>query len=285
MKPAPFAFRAPDKLAGVVEILTEHGDDARVLAGGQSLVPLMNLRVVRPEMLVSINSCAELDFIAQRNGHLEIGALVRQADAETHDMVRADCPLLAAALPHLGPQANRNRGTVCGSIAHADPLAELPAVALALDAEMIVAGSTGERRIAAGEFFLGELTTAIEPGEMLRAVAFQRRTGDEYYAFLEVGNRRHGFAVAGLALRWRVENGTCTFVRVAMMGAGPTAYRAAAVEAALVGSHLDEAAIAAAVDAIHKTVTPLSDMHADADYRRNVLGVLLRRGLQEGAAR
>lgn len=283
MKPAPFAFAAPDTLDGVLAALAAEGDDARVLAGGQSLVPLMNLRMVRPAMLVSINRCGELDYVARRDGHLEIGALVRQADAETNETVRADCPLLAAALPYLGAQANRNRGTVCGSIAHADPLAELPAVALALDAEMIVAGTGGERRIAAADFFLGELTTALEPGGMLRAVAFRRQAADERSAFLEVGNRRHGFAVAGVALRWKVADGICDFARVAMLGAGPMACRVREAEAALVGRRLDGAAIDAAVEAVRANVAPPTDVHADADYRRHVLGVLVRRGLQQGA--
>jgi carbon-monoxide dehydrogenase medium subunit len=284
MKPAAFDFAAPDTLAGVVEVLGEHGEEARVLAGGQSLVPLMNLRMVRPSMLVSINRCAELDHVTLADGALLVGALVRQADAERHALVREHCPLLAAALPHLGGQANRNRGTVCGSIAHADPLAELPAVALALDAEMIVAGRAGERRIAAGDFFLGELATAIGPGELLRAVAFRARQPGERCAFLEVGNRRHGFAVAGVALRWRIADGRCDFARVAAMGAGPTACRVPAAEAALLGSPVDSVAIAAAAAAMQEAVSPPTDVHADAGYRRHVLGVLLRRGLEGEAA-
>lgn len=261
--------------------MAAHGDDARVLAGGQSLVPLMNLRMARPEMLVSINRCTELEFIRREDDCLVIGALVRQIDAERDATVQESCPLLAAALPYLGPAASRNRGTVCGSLAHADPTAELPAAALALDAEMIIVGSGGERRVPAAEFFRGELTTALEPDEVLSAVAFRRQQAGEHSVFLEVGNRRHGFAVAGLALRWHTVDGQCDFVRIAMIGAGATACRLLQAEQALVGTAVDDVAISRAVEAARETVEPTGDVHADADYRRHVLGVLLKRGLQQ----
>lgn len=280
MKPAPFDFESPTNLAGVLNLLAAHGDDARILAGGQSLVPLMNLRMVQPAMLISINRCDDLDTISRQDDRLICGARVRQATAETNALVRQDCPLLAAALPHVGGQANRNRGTVCGSIAHADPLAELPAVALALDAEMHVASASGTRQIAAEDFFLGELDTALEPGEFLQAVGFRRQHADERSVFLELGNRKHGFAVAGLALRLAIANGHCTLARVAVMGGGPTVQRIAAAEAALEGSALDDTAIKASVAALRDAVKPPDDVHADADYRRQALGVLLDRALR-----
>ena len=284
MKPAPFDFQAPTDLAGVLDVLAAHGDDARVLAGGQSLVPLMNLRMVQPAILVSINRCGDLDSIGQEDDRLVIGARVRQANAEENALVQRDCPLLAAALPHVGGQANRNRGTVCGSIAHADPLAELPAAALALDAEMHVASAAGTRRIAAADFFLGELDTALEPGELLQAVAFQRQQPEERSVFLELGNRRHGFAVAGLALRLAMQENRCVLARIAVMGGGATALRMPDAEAILEGSAVDDAAIAAAVKALRAAVDPPQDVHADADYRRHALGVLLERALRQEAA-
>lgn len=280
MKPAPFEFEAPTDLANVLDLLAIHGEDARVLAGGQSLVPLMNLRMVQPALLISINRCDELDIIAREDGRLVIGARVRQATAEENDLVRQDCPLLAKALPYVGGQANRNRGTVCGSIAHADPLAELPAVALALDAEMHVASTSGTRRIAAADFFLGELDTALEPGEFLQSVAFERQGTDERSVFLELGNRQHGFAVAGLALRLAMQDGRCTLARIAVLGGGATAMRLPAAEAALDGAAIDDNAIAAAVAALQAAVDPPHDVHADADYRRQTLGVLLERALR-----
>ena len=257
MKPASFDFRAPAELAGVLDQLAAYGDDARILAGGQSLVPLMNLRMVQPAVLISINKCDDLDTIARKDERLFCGARVRQAAAEENELVRQDCPLLAAALPYVGGQANRNRGTVCGSIAHADPLAELPAVALALDAEMHVASKSGTHRIAAEDFFLGELDTALKPGELLQAVAFKRQLSTERSTFLELGNRRHGFAVAGLALRLEIEDGSCTMARIATMGGGAVAQRISSAEAVLEGAAIDETVIVAAVAAL-RAATPTS---------------------------
>ena len=284
MKPAPFEFESPPDMAGVLDLLATHGEDARVLAGGQSLVPLMNLRMVQPALLISINRCDDLDTIARQDGRLLIGARVRQAAAEENDFVRQDCPLLAKALPYVGGQANRNRGTVCGSIAHADPLAELPAVALALEAEMHVVSTSGTHRIEAGDFFQGELDTALEPGEFLQAVSFESQQPDERSVFLELGNRRHGFAVAGLALRMALQNGRCALARIAVMGGGATAMRISAAEAVLEGRAVDDAAISAAVEALQAAVDPPHDVHADADYRREALGVLLGRALRQGTA-
>jgi len=280
MKPASFDFRAPAELAGVLDQLAAYGDDARILAGGQSLVPLMNLRMVQPAVLISINKCDDLDTIARKDERLFCGARVRQAAAEENELVRQDCPLLAAALPYVGGQANRNRGTVCGSIAHADPLAELPAVALALDAEMHVASKSGTHCIAAEDFFLGELDTALKPGEFLQAVAFKRQLSTERSTFLELGNRRHGFAVAGLALRLEIEDGSCTMARIATMGGGAVAQRISSAEAVLEGAAIDETVIVAAVAALRAALDPPHDVHADADYRRHALGVMLDRALR-----
>jgi len=285
MKPAPFEFRAPGDLAGALDALAEYGDGARILAGGQSLVPLMNLRMVRPDALISINGCADLDYVRVEDGRLVVGARVRQAQAEEMDIVRRDCPLLAEALPFCGGQANRNRATVCGSLAHADPLAELPAVALALDAEFEVASKSGGRRVAGKDFFVSDLTNCMAPGEMLAAVRFDRAQPGEKHAFLEMSNRRHGFAVAGVAVRLRLgADGRCSFARIAMIGAGP-AVRVTPAEDALVGARIDDDAIAAAAHAAQAAVRPPSDAHADADYRRHVLGVLLVRALKRALAR
>lgn len=284
MKPAVFDFKAPDTLGAALEIMNMYGDDARVLAGGQSLVPLMNLRMIKPEIIVSINRCSELDFVQVEGAKLSVGALVRQRVAEHNTLVQSCCPLLAKALPYLGATANRNRGTVCGSIAHADPLGELPAVALALDAQMVVSGINGERKIAAVDFFLGDLETDIRVGEVLRAVEFQKQESDELSVFQEVGNRRHGFAVAGLAVRLGMMQGQCSFARIAVMGAGSTARRIEEAENLLSSRVLNERIIEQAVESVVSVVEPIDDVHADADYRRNVLGVLLRRTLGMGAS-
>ncbi len=285
MKPASFDFRAPRDLAGVLAALAELGEEARVLAGGQSLVPLMNLRMVRPQALVSINGCDDLDYIRIEDGRLALGARVRQAQAEESALVGAECPLLAAALPYCGPQATRNRATVCGSLAHADPVAELPAVAAALDAEFEIAGKHGTRRVPAEQFFVSELANCMQPGEMLAAVRFDRAADGERSAFLEVGNRRHGFAVAGVALRLSLDGaGRCSFARIAMIGAGPVAARVRAAEDRLSGAVLDDVTVDAAADAAEAAVRPPADAHADADYRRHVLGVLLKRALRQALA-
>ncbi len=281
MKPAPFSFVAPESLDEVVRTLAEHGDDAQILAGGQSLVPLMNLRLARPEVVVSINRCHELDYIRLVDDRLVIGALVRQIDAETSPLVQAECPLLAKALPHVGLPATRNRGTVCGSLAHCDPLAELPAAALALEAEMVLTSAAGERRVPAHDFFVAEMTTCIEPGEVVSAVTFARQDPSERSAVREVSNGGHVFPVGGVALRWASSDGICTMARIAAFGVGSVAQRLRDAERALVGSDVGPAAIAAAVAAARSEVDPTGDIHADADYRRHLVGVLLERGLLE----
>lgn len=282
MKPAPFSFVAPETLDEVVAALAAHGEDARILAGGQSLVPLMNLRLARPEVLVSINRCGELDYIRLSDDRLVVGALVRQIDAETSPLVQAECPLLAKALRHVGLPATRNRGTVCGSLAHCDPLAELPAVALALEADLVLTSAAGERRVPAHDFFVADMTTCIEPGEIVSAVAFERQDPSERSALLEVSNGGNVFPVGGVALRWASAGGTCTLARIAAFGVGSVAQRLVDAEDALVGTDLGPTAIAASVAAARNAVNPTGDMHADAEYRRHLVGVLLERGLLEG---
>ena len=282
MKPAPFSFVAPETLDEVLGAMAAHGEDARILAGGQSLVPLMNLRLARPEVVVSINRCGELDYIRLSDDRLVVGALVRQFDAETSPLVQAECPLLATALPHVGLPATRNRGTVCGSLAHCDPLAELPAVALALEAELVLASAAGERRVPAHDFFVADMTTSIEPGEIVSAVAFKRQDPSERSALKEISNGGNVFPVGGVALRWASADGACTMARIAAFGVGSVAQRLVDAEDALVGTDLGPEAISAAVAAARGAVNPTGDMHGDADYRRHLVGVLLERGLLEG---
>ena len=282
MKPASFSFLAPSSLKAVVEAMAEHGEDARILAGGQSLVPLMNLRLSRPEVLISINRCDELDFVRVDDDHLVVGALVRQIDAENHPLVRTECPLLAKALPHVGLPATRNRGTVCGSQAHCDPLAELPAVALALEADLVLTSASGDRVVPAADFFVTDLTTSIEPEEVVAAVRFKRQDPGERSALLEITNGGHSFAVGGVAMRWAMAEGACTMARMAAFGVGSVAQRLVAAEAQLVGSDLGTVAVAAAAALAREEVSPTGDIHADADYRRHFVGVLLERGLLEG---
>jgi carbon-monoxide dehydrogenase medium subunit len=282
MKPAPFEFIAPADLGGVLQALAQHGEDGRILAGGQSLVPLLNLRLAQPRVLISINSCADLDYIRREGDRLVIGARVRQARALESADVHACCPLLAAALPHLGGMANRNRGTICGSLAHADPLAELPAVAVALDAQFTLASGKGRRRVAARDFFVDQLTTCIEPGEMLEQVSFPCAANGTRAVFLEVANRGHGFAVAGVGAQLRLDNtGLCAEIRLAAIGGGSIARRLINAEKVLAGRAPISTAIADAAAAASQEVDPSSDIHADADYRREVIGVLVGRAMTQ----
>lgn len=284
MKPAPFRFEAPGSHEGVLDALARHGELARILAGGQSLVPLMNMRMVAPAMLVSINGCHDLDYIREENGSLVIGAMVRQCTAEDSKLVRTKCPLLAAALPWIGGMANRNRGTVCGSLAHADPLAELPAVALALGAEMVVAAKGARRTVPAKDFFTAELTNCMDIGEMLEAVRFPIVNPGDRSAFLEVANRSHAFAVAGAAVQLTIgDDDRCTRARIAVIGGGPKARRLSKAEAALEGRSPDDAAARDAAAAVVDEVDAIADIHADAGYRRHALGVLVARAVRQAA--
>ncbi len=286
MKPAAFDFHAPETRDEILALYAQHGEEARLLAGGQSLVPMMNMRVVRPEVLISLNRCGKLDEVRVDGDRLVVGALARQARVEEDAQVQADWPLLAEALGYLGGWANRNRGTVCGSLAHADPLAELPAVALALDAEMEIARQSSVRTVAAQDFFVSELTTCLEPDEMLSAVRFARQGPGEGTAFAEVANRAHAFAVAGVAARVGIgPDGACNLARIAVIGGGSVAQRLSAAEDILVGSSLDDPAIEAAANAASQAVDPPEDVHADATYRRHVIGVLTQRTVAQARDR
>ncbi len=285
MKPAPFTYVSPETEEEALDLLRRHGDDARLLAGGQSLVPMLNLRIVQPAVIVDLGRCPSLAYIAAENGSLVCGAMTRQMTAERSPEVREACPLLAAALPYLGGTAHRNRGTVGGTLAHADRLAELPAVALALDAELVVRRAGAERAVAASDFFLSDLTTALREGEMLRAVRFPRAGANHRAAFAEVGNRRHGFAVAGVAAAVEVaEDGTCAGARLAAMGVGPAPVRLGEAERVLAGSPFDAGVLRAAGAAAARSVDPHDDIHASAAYRRRLTAALVERAVREAAA-
>ena len=204
VKPAAFDFHAPESGEEVLSLLATYGDDARLLAGGQSLVPLMNMRILRPGVLISLNRCRDLAYLRDEDGEVVCGAMIRQAEAEETDLIQSQVPLLAAALPYVGVRASRNRGTVCGSLAHADPLAELPSVAAALEATFVITGTNGRREVTAETFFVSELATCIDTGEMLTEVRFPKTVPNGRGVFLEVGNRAHGFAVVGIAAYFEI---------------------------------------------------------------------------------
>lgn len=285
MKPARFRYFRPDNGAEVLAILGENGADARILAGGQSLVPLMNMRIMQPKVLIDIRRCAEFSYIRREGDVVAIGPLTRQGEAEFDPLVAEHLPLLAAALPHVGVRANRNFGTVCGSLAHADPLGELPSVAMALDARFVIASTRGRREASADEFFISALTNCLDPDEMLAEVRFPVTPKGAISVFDEVANRAHGFAVVGLAACFEVDGGgNCTRARFSAMGAGTTTVRLRDVEALVEGRRLDDAAIDAAGAAAARGVEPSDDIHASAAYRMQVIGSLVKKALRRARA-
>lgn len=286
MKPPPFDYYAPSAVSDVVSLLSEHGGEAKILAGGQSLVPLLNMRLARPAAVIDVNKVDGLDYIREVDGGLAIGALTRQRAVERSELVHRCQPLLHAATRFIAHPQIRNRGTVGGSLAHADPAAEYPAVALALDAEFRVAGPEGGRTIAAGDFFVTYLTTALQPDEMVTEVrlpALPKRTG---WSFQELSRRHGDFALAGVAATVTLDGDTCSDARIALFGVAPTPVRARSAENMLAGEKPTEQLFdQAGRKAGDEAAEPLSDVHASAEYRRHLARVLTRRALTEAAAR
>ncbi|AEA24764.1 Carbon-monoxide dehydrogenase (acceptor) [Pseudonocardia dioxanivorans CB1190] len=286
MKPPVFDYVSPATLEEAIQALSAPDDgDVKVLAGGQSLVPLLNLRLSQPGLIVDINGLDELTGITEEAGYLTVGALVRQREAELSDVVRTACPLLHEAIPLIGHTAIRNRGTVGGSIAHADPAAELPTVAACLDAELVARGPGGERTIPAADFFTGFFTTALAEDEILTAVRV-RSVGPATGAAYEEVARRHGdFAMAGVAAQVRLDGDTVAEARIAISGVDLAPVRATKAEAALAGRTVDDSILDEAADAAVADLSPSSDLHGSAAYRKHVAGVLIRKAVAAAAAR
>src|ERR1700759_645006 len=240
MKLPPVEYEAPTTVAEAVDLLAEHGDEASVLAGGQSLIPLLALRLARPEVLIDINRVDELSGVSAADGHVTIGAMTREYVAEESGTVADTLPLLAAALPLIGHEAIRSRGTIGGSLAHADPAAELPAVALALDAEFVGRSQSGERVIPAAEWFEGYLATARRPDEILVEVRFPAAAPGTGVSFQEVARRHGDFAMVGLAVSVTLADGVVSDTRLAFSGLADVPVRAAEAEALLVGQEPSE---------------------------------------------
>lgn len=286
MKPAPFRYERARNVDEAVALLAQNGDEARILAGGQSLIPLVNMRLVRPSVLVDINRIADLDGIRAANGHLTVGAVARDRDVELSAEARRRCPLLVEALHHVGHVEIRNRGTVCGSLAHADPAAELPVVAVALEAQLAARSLRGTRTIVAGDFFRSFLTTALAADELLTEVRFPALPPGAGWGFVEFARRHGDFAltVAAVVLE-RGPDGVCRAARIAVGGVGPTPVRARLAEASLVGAPLSRERFAAAGREVAAMVSPPSDVHASGDYRRKVTAVAVERALVMAAHR
>jgi carbon-monoxide dehydrogenase medium subunit len=285
MKAAAFDYVRAASIGEAVDVLAAH-EGAKVLAGGQSLVPLLNLRLARPSVLVDVNRLGELAYLDRYGGYVEIGALTRLRAVETSEVVRRDVPLLAEALRHVGHVTIRNRGTIGGSLAHADPAAELPAVCVALDAEFVARGPRGERAVAARDFFAGPFRTALEPDELLVRVRVPVLPGDTGNAVEELSRRSKDLAlVAVFAAMTPAADGTCEQARIAVAGAGPVPVRAVAAEALLAGREVTAEVIAEAGWAIAAATDPPGDLHAPAEYRREMAAVLGRRAIQRACLR
>lgn len=284
MKPPPFQYADPTSVTEAVALLAEHAaEEPRVLAGGQSLVPLMNFRLAQPGYLVDLRRVAGLDSISYDGDVLVIGAMVRQAAAERSPEVALAAPLMAEALHHVAHPPIRNSGTVVGSLAHADPAAELPAVALAMDAALTAVGPRGERRIPAAEFFQGPFTTALEADEFLTDVRLQPWPGGS--AFVEFARTHGNFALVGMAVLVTVDDGRITRAAVAASGVAPTPVRLGGAEQALVGAAPDAATVSAAVDAGTEGLHPVGDLQASTATRIDIARACLRDGLERALDR
>jgi carbon-monoxide dehydrogenase medium subunit len=282
MKPAPFEYCAPTDKAEALDLLARYGDEAKILAGGQSLMPLMNMRLARPSLLVDINRLSALSHITfDANGALAIGALTRQRAIERASPIQTHYPLLAAVMPSLGHFQIRNRGTLGGSIVHADPAAELPALCLALEAEFVLHSSVQQRTIRAEDFFRSYLTTAIEPVEMLTEIRFPPWQAQWRWGFQEVCRRQGDFALVGAVAVLRIDNdAVCQAARLSLFGVGGTSVRPQRAEEMLSGQRLEGRVLDQLAKVVAAELEPDSDIHASAEYRREVGGVVARRAVE-----
>jgi CO/xanthine dehydrogenase FAD-binding subunit len=287
MKPASFDYHRPQSLAEALALLERFGGDAKVLAGGQSLVPAMNFRLARPAVLVDLNQLGELDYVRKDGGGLRIGAMTRQRAVERDKDIAALSPLLHETMPWIAHPQIRNRGTIGGSLAHADPAAELPAVMLALEAQLVLRSNTDTRTLSAGDFYTGLFSTALASSELLVEVAIPALAPGTGTAFVEVARRHGDFALVGVAALLTLDQSNrCSRARIALLSVGDGPVLAGNAAAALAGRALDAATIEAASRAAAESdVDPPGDIHASSAYRRHLVRVLVGRALTLAAQR
>lgn len=284
MIPSAFEYYTPGSVAEAISLLEQHGDEAKILAGGHSLLPAMKLRLASPGVIIDINKIAELRGVVI-NGAINIGAMTTWHAIEHHAGLRASCAILPEAVAQIGDIQVRNRGTIGGALAHADPAADVPAVVLALDAQVRVAGPGGERTIAAGDFFTDMLSTALEPSEIITAIICNKLGKGEGAAYVKFPHPASRYAIVGAAAYVKLDNGKVTACRVAITGAGPKAARQTDSEQALLGSDGSAGVIATAAEAAGNGMDFLGDIHASEDYRRAMTRVYTRRALTAAIAR
>jgi aerobic carbon-monoxide dehydrogenase medium subunit len=285
VKPPLLDILAPTSLAEALSLLSEHGEEARPLAGGQSLVPLLNFRMSRPAFLVDLNRIADLAYIKDEGDQIAIGAMTRERAIEDSDLVRQDAFLLQEATTQIAHLPIRSRGTIGGSLANADPAAEYPAVVLALECELVAQSVRGQRRIKAADFFEDILTTALAPDELLTEIIVPKAPAGSGSAFVEIARRHGDFALAGIAAQITFENSAPIDVRLAVCGAGTTASRLTAAEEIIQREGVGSEAIKAASDAAAASVDPMSDLHASANYRRQLTAVMTGQAVEKAAQR
>jgi carbon-monoxide dehydrogenase medium subunit len=283
MKPARFDYVRPETLSEAVEALAATEGEGKVLAGGQSLLPLLNFRMVRPTILVDINGLKELSFIEARGDRVVIGALTRHREIEHSPLIAAKLPVMSAAMRHVAHLAIRNRGTIGGSLSHADPAAELPMMALFYGATIVAESPSGRRSIPADEFFVDALTNCLEPHEIVVQIEFPAFAHDGW-AFEEVARRFGDFALASIAVAVRREQSGIADIRIGVMGVADTPLRLIAVEQELTGTKVDSSTPDRFSGLVTAATSPNSDLHASAEYRKHLLGALAKRAIATALA-
>ncbi len=285
MKPAAFDYVRPASLIEALQALARHGTEGRILAGGQSLVPMMNLRLLKPGTLIDINRVPGLNGIRVDAAELVIGALARHADLLASPLVAKHCPLMAEAYPSVAHGPIRNRGTLAGNISHADPASEMPAVLAACNATIVAANATGTRKISAEAFFTGPLTTALKTGEMVTEIRIPAAPANQGWSWQEEANRQGDFVMAGVGVTLTIAGGKCTQASVAVAGMQRGGVRLVNVEKQLVGQAIDDARIAASAKLARESVEPGDSYHADPTFRRELVQVLVARALRAARGR
>lgn len=285
MKPAPFDYVRAESAEHAVQALAAAGGDGKVIAGGQSLMPMMNFRLVKPSVLVDINRIPGLDVVQIRGDKLVLGALVRHRMTATDRLIAQHVPVLHYAMKHVAHLTVRNRGTFCGSVCHADPAAEMPMMSLLLNGVVHIVSPRGERMLAAQDFFVGSLVTALEPDELVTEIEIDMLPAGTGWGFEEFARRHGDYALASAAVTMQRQSGMAVGVRIGLMGVGEMPMRLPRIEAMLEGREVSSGLIGEAVDALKTELEPNSDLHASADYRRHLAGVLAQRAMADAWAR
>jgi CO/xanthine dehydrogenase FAD-binding subunit len=279
MKPPPFEYVVAESVEAAVAALAAAGGEGKILAGGQSLVPMLNFRLLRPSVLIDINRIPDLAFVREDDDAIRIGALTRHHQLETSPVIARHLPVLSAAMTHVAHLAIRNRGTIGGSLSHADPAAELPMIALLLDAELRIVSKAGMRTLAARNFFQDTMSVDLAEDEIVTEIALPKLPPGTGWGFEEVARRSGDFALAAVAVTLTLEGGAIAQARIAMTGVAPVARRVSEAEDMLIGARLDSGVGSDVITAVRGATEPPADLHASSDYRRHLVGVLAERAL------